>query len=94
MQQCIFSIGTRDIVAIPPTDRIRTSHLEVSRDRVLTQEELRYLLVALEAERGAIGPLIQILLLTGQLPSLENDDAAGEEFILAHPYDRDLTLEE
>jgi len=49
MQQCIFSIGTRDIVAIPPTDRIRTSHLEVSRDRVLTQEELRYLLVALEA---------------------------------------------
>ena len=56
----------RDIVAIPPTDRIRAPHPEVSRDRVLSEEELRYLLHAMETEQSVFGPLFQILLLTGQ----------------------------
>jgi integrase len=56
----------RDIVVMPPTDRIRTPHPEVSRDRVLAEEELRYLLPAIEAEQSVFGPLLQILLLTGQ----------------------------
>ncbi len=56
----------RDIIATPPTDRIRPQHPEVKRDRVLLDEELRYLLCALEAERSVFGPLLRILILTGQ----------------------------
>jgi integrase len=56
----------RDIITIPPTDRIRSSHPEVKRDRVLTEQELYYLLRAVDAEKSMFGPLIRVLLLTGQ----------------------------
>jgi integrase len=56
----------RDIITMPPTDRIRSSHPDVKRDRVLSEEELYYLLQALGAERSLFGPLIRVLLLTGQ----------------------------
>ena len=56
----------RDIVTMPPTDRIRSPHPEVKRDRVLTEQELCYLLHALNAEQSIFGPLIRVLLLTGQ----------------------------
>jgi integrase len=80
----------RDIIAVPPTDRIRAPHPELSRDRVLSQEELRYLLPGIEAEQSVFRPLLQILLLTGQrraevagmrwteLRNLENDNAIWE----------------
>ena len=42
----------RDIITMPPTDRIRSPHPEVKRDRVLTEQELYYLLQALEAEQS------------------------------------------
>jgi integrase len=38
----------------------------VKRDRVLNEEELRYLLCALSAEQSIFGTLVRILLLTGQ----------------------------
>ena len=80
----------RDIIATPPTDRIRAPHPEVKRDRVLDEEELRYLLRAIEAERSLFGSLLRILLLTGQrrsevaglvwseLHDLETEDALWE----------------
>lgn len=58
--------GERDIITIVPTDRIRSPHPEVKRDRVLTEHELSYLLRALEAEESVFGPLVRLLLLTGQ----------------------------
>ena len=42
----------RDIITMPPTDRIRSPHPEVKRDRVLTEQELYYLLRALNAEQS------------------------------------------
>jgi integrase len=56
----------RDIITTPPSDRIRSSHADVKRDRVLSEEELYYLLRALDAEQSIFGPLIRVLLLTGQ----------------------------
>jgi integrase len=56
----------RDIISVVPTDRIPRPHPEVQRDRVLSEDELRYLLRALKAETGLLGPLVRMLLLTGQ----------------------------
>jgi integrase len=56
----------RDILTVVPTDRIRSLHPEVKRDRVLSDEELRYVLAAIELEDSVFGPLIRVLLLTGQ----------------------------
>jgi integrase len=56
----------RDIITMPPTDRIHSPHPEAKRDRVLTEQELYYLLHALNAEQSIFGPLIRVLLLTGQ----------------------------
>ena len=56
----------RDILTMPPTDRIRSLHPEVKRDRVLTAQELCYPLQALNAEQSIFGPLVRVLLLTGQ----------------------------
>ncbi|MGH6924639.1 MAG: tyrosine-type recombinase/integrase [Propylenella sp.] len=56
----------RDILTVVPTDRIPAPHPEVKRDRVLSEEELRYILSAIDAEKSIFGPLIRILLLTGQ----------------------------
>jgi integrase len=56
----------RDILSLIPTDRIRPPHPEVKRDRVLPDEELHYVLRALEGERSFFGPLLRILILTGQ----------------------------
>jgi site-specific recombinase XerD len=40
----------RELIEIAPTDRIRPPHPGVTRDRVLAEDELRYLLRALESE--------------------------------------------
>jgi integrase len=56
----------RDIIATVPTDRIRATHPEVKRDRVLSEEELRYLLRALNADDSIFAPMVRLLLLTGQ----------------------------
>lgn len=56
----------RELVSRPPTDRIPRPHPEVKRDRVLTKDEIRDVLRALDAETSVFGPLIRVLLLTGQ----------------------------
>ena len=56
----------RDILTVVPTDRIRPLHPEVKRDRVLSEEELSYVLRAVAADESIFGPLIRVLLLTGQ----------------------------
>jgi integrase len=59
----------RDIVAIAPTDRIKAAELHgtpVSRDRVLTDDEIRRVWNAAVATPYPYGPLVQLLILTGQ----------------------------
>ncbi len=56
----------RDIISVAPTDRIQAPHPEVKRDRVLSEEELRSVLRALDEETSVFGPVVRILLLTGQ----------------------------
>jgi integrase len=56
----------RDIIAIVPTDRIRSPHPDVKRDRVLSDDELRYVLRAVDGEQSIFSPMLRILILTGQ----------------------------
>jgi len=56
----------RDIIEVVPTDRIRPSHPPTKRDRVLSEEELVYVIRAIDAEQSVFGPLFLILLMTGQ----------------------------
>jgi len=63
----------RDIIEIVPTDRIRASHPPTKRDRVLSNEELSYIIPAIEKEQSVFGPLFIILLMTGQ----RRDEVAG-----------------
>jgi len=77
----------RDIITTVPTDRIRPPHPEMKRDRVLSEDELRCLLRALETQESIFGPLLRALLLTSQrraevagmlwseLHEIESDDA-------------------
>jgi integrase len=55
----------REIIASPPTDRIRRLPLR-SRDRVLSEVELRLAWRAFDGEGGIFGPFYKLLLLTGQ----------------------------
>jgi hypothetical protein len=52
----------RDIISIPATDRIRPPHPEMKRDRVLTEQELVYVMRAINDEKSIFGPLIRFLL--------------------------------
>jgi integrase len=56
----------RDIIQIVPTDRIRASHPTTKRDRVLSDEELTYVIRVIDEEQSVFGPLFMILLMTGQ----------------------------
>lgn len=56
----------RDLIAAAPTDRILPPHPEVKRDRVLSIEEVSYLLKALADDGSLFRRLFLILLLTGQ----------------------------
>ena len=56
----------RDIISLAPTDRVPRLHPEVPRDRVLSPDELRFLVVAAGEEPSVFGDLVRVLLLTGQ----------------------------
>jgi integrase len=56
----------REIIVLPPTDRIRALHPAVKRDRVLTEDEICDVLRVLDIEQSLFGAIIRILLLTGQ----------------------------
>jgi integrase len=56
----------KDRVAVSPVARMKLPTQETARDRVLTDDELRWFWQACEAIGWPFGPLCKILLLTGQ----------------------------
>ena len=56
----------RDIVTISPCAGLKAPAGENSRDRVLSDDEIRWLWKACEAQAFPFGPLVRLLLLTGQ----------------------------
>lgn len=56
----------RDILAMSPATGVKPVAKEASRDRVLTDDEIRWFWAACEAEGFPWGPLGKVLLLTGQ----------------------------
>ena len=78
----------RDIITGAPTDRVRSPHPETKRDRVLTEEEIRCVLRAIDAERSIFRPLLSVLLLTGQ----RRAEAAGMLWSELRDLDSDSAL--
>lgn len=56
----------RDILAMSPATGVKPVAKETSRDRVLSDDEIRWLWAACDAEGFPWGPLAKVLLLTGQ----------------------------
>lgn len=56
----------RDIIPMSPATGVKPAAKEASRDRVLTDDEIRWFWKACEAEGFPWGPLGKVLLLTGQ----------------------------
>lgn len=56
----------RDIIPMSPATGVKPAAKEASRDRVLTDDEIRWFWAACEAEGFPWGPLGKVLLLTGQ----------------------------
>lgn len=56
----------RDIISASPATGVKPVAKEASRDRVLTDDEIRWFWLACEAEGFPWGPLAKVLLLTGQ----------------------------
>lgn len=56
----------RDIIAVAPTDRVALRHPEIARDRVISADELRFLIRTVDDETSIFGDVIRVLLLTGQ----------------------------
>ena len=56
----------RDIIQVSPANGVKPVAKEKSRDRVLSDDEIRWLWRACEIEGQPWGPLVQMLLLTGQ----------------------------
>lgn len=71
----------RDIVPVSPVANVKAPGNEISRDRVLTDDEIRLLWKACDVVGWPFGPLVKMLLLTGQ----RREEVAGatwSEFIL------------
>jgi integrase len=56
----------RDVIQISPCTLITPPSLERSRDRVLSDDELRIIWAVTESEGWPFGPLVKLLILTGQ----------------------------
>jgi integrase len=59
-------LAERDVIAVAPTVGVKPPAREVSRERVLSDDEIRWLWQACEKAGQPWGPMAQILLLTGQ----------------------------
>ena len=57
---------SRDIIAVSPCAGVKPPSAETARDRVLTDDELRLVWQAAEQMGYPFGPLVQMLVLTGQ----------------------------
>jgi integrase len=65
---CNWAVG-RDLIAISPCDRVKAAEIHGSpeaRDRVLSDDEIRRVWAAADATDYPYGPLVKMLLLTGQ----------------------------
>lgn len=58
--------ASRDVIEIPPTINVKAPAKEKSRERILSDDEIRWLWAACDAEAFPWGPLGKMLLLTGQ----------------------------
>lgn len=56
----------REIITASPCEGVKAPSVERSRDRVLADDELRRVWTACEAIEWPFGPLVQLLILTGQ----------------------------
>lgn len=56
----------RDLIASSPADRVKAPSEERSRDRVLSDSELGYVMKAADAIGWPFGPMMKVLALTGQ----------------------------
>ena len=56
----------RDLIEVPPTDRVRRSRALQARERVLSKVELSIVLRSFDEEGGVFGSLFKFLALTGQ----------------------------
>jgi integrase len=63
----------RDIIQASPVANVKAPSVEISRDRVLTHDEIRLVWKASERIGWPFGPMVRILLLTGQ----RRDEVAG-----------------
>ncbi len=64
-RMCSWAVE-RDIVEVSPCDGVKAPSLARSRDRVLTDEELRAVWQGADAIGWPFGPLVKLLILTGQ----------------------------
>jgi integrase len=78
----------RDILAASPCAGVKPPTAERSRDRVLTDDELRLVWAAAEKLGGTFGPLVKLLALTGQ----RRDEVARIKFEEINFYARLWTL--
>jgi integrase len=67
---------SRDVVTASPCAGVKPPAAERSRDRVLTDPELRKVWIAADKVGGSFGALIKLLILTGQ----RRDEVAGAEW--------------
>jgi len=78
---------SRDILPMSPATGVKSSSKEISRDRVMTDDEVRWLWQACEAVGQPWGPFGQALLLTGQrlreVAKLTDAEVTGDVWHLA-----------
>lgn len=68
----------RDVIAVSPCDGVKPPVQEVSRDRVLSDDEIRLFWKATDRLGFPFGPLFKLLLITGQRLSEVGEMAHGE----------------
>jgi integrase len=82
----LFSFAIdRGLIEVSPCDRVKPPAVEKSRDRVLSDDELRVVWLAAEEQGWPFGTLVQLLILTGA----RRDELAGASW---REFDRDERL--
>jgi integrase len=64
-RMCAWAVE-RDVIKASPCDAVKTPSVPRSRDRVLPDDELSLVWKACDAIGWPFGPLVQLLVLTGQ----------------------------
>lgn len=79
--------ASRDIIEVPPTLSVKAPAKEKTRDRVLSDDEIRWLWKACDEEGFPWGPAAKIMLLTGQrlneVVQMTDDEIDGETWRLS-----------